>query len=415
MKRYKQVHALSPKSESFRLLIGILFAIFGLLFSSCNSVEGELPNADEPAYPEFTPEKIDQIIIDLEGDWRNIDPKIYPYKGTRPLLFLQIHDDLVAIDIDAMKVLWTIAESADPESRFLVDLLIFDWEDRLLIVGSRQWLEVNPASGNINQTYEYSDFGMAGPFWGCNVINDQIYTLNFDYSIDSAFVYQYDFSSPQAIEIERFSRPYLDVSVTPFLLPYDKEENQLLVAFPLLSTEGSRGAFFHYLNLNTGGLNEYFLDSMLFDFGQIRLYIPVNFSKGILAFGAGVDYYAYDMQNKKNLWSESSSLHRRYEDYIFSWQGNQIKIFDLQTESFTLPKFYSSDLMTRPLLHPTEDIAVFPYRNRVLFVEIQTGQLLSELLIEEEDTPYMMTFFDTHGRLCILGRDQRLEFFELPI
>ena len=314
-----------------------------------------------------------------------------------------------------MKVLWTIAESADPESRFLVDLLIFDWEDRLLIVGSRQWLEVNPASGNINQTYEYSDFGMAGPFWGCNVINDQIYTLNFDYSIDSAFVYQYDFSSPQAIEIERFSRPYLDVSVTPFLLPYDKEENQLLVAFPLLSTEGSRGAFFHYLNLNTGGLNEYFLDSMLFDFGQIRLYIPVNFSKGILAFGAGVDYYAYDMQNKKNLWSESSSLHRRYEDYIFSWQGNQIKIFDLQTESFTLPKFYSSDLMTRPLLHPTEDIAVFPYRNRVLFVEIQTGQLLSELLIEEEDTPYMMTFFDTHGRLCILGRDQRLEFFELPI
>jgi len=101
--------------------------------------------------------------------------------------------------------------------------------------------------------------------------------------------------------------------------------------------------------------------------------------------------------------------------YIFNWADDRVRAFDLLTETLAFPKAYSPDLMTAPLLHPKEQIAILIYRHRIMLAELHTGQLLTEHAIPGGTPSYFNAFIDARGRLCIIRSDQKVEFFELPI
>ncbi len=426
MKHQKSPHNKKNLSSLLRWLfpcrqvLGMLFAVF--FVTACNTEEGKLPTGEEPDYPEFAFDKVGEIDIDIEALWTEIDFTQYHYEGDHPLLFVRINKNIVALDLDQLKVRWILPESAfGIRSGQEVDISIFDRENKLLITFGEIWKVVDPETGAVEQSYDIKDYGIKEPFAiGYNYVNGKafIYTLTRDF--DETYIYQLDFSMPEAELLKTFQRPNVFLSnFSPILFPYDESEDKLFLTFPILEEGENPGAYFPYIHPTSLEIDSHYLDPETFERRQMNIDEQIVYHDGILSFGTSSgDLFSYSLEDGELVFQRYVLDRLRSVDRgrILIWKDNYMNVFESKTgESVLSSRQFPSDVATPPLIHPSEDIVIIPYRDRILMVELVTERLLVEHPIAELNSPYEAVFFDSRGRLCVLGRDQRLKIFDLPI
>jgi len=409
-----------PWPFSTQRFFGVFIALW--FISACNTEEGTLPTEEEPDYPEFSFSKVGELDINIEALWTEIDFAPYFYEGDQPLMFVRIKQQIVAIDLDQQEVRWTLPESDfGIQRRQAVDISIFDREDKIMVSTGKMWKIVDAASGSVEQTFTMTDFDInQGRLVGYSYVNGFGYIYTFDRDADEAYVYQLNFPTPEATLLTTMSNPYIDPFPSyPPLFPYDPSENKLFLPFPYLESGEQAGAYFPYLNTNTFEIDSHYINGENFIRGQMHNEYALIYHEGILSYGFYNDQLvAYSMETgERTIDIQALDRLRNVDsDFVLIWKDNYVNAFELKTgERVLSSRQFPSDVTTPPLIHPSEDIVIIPYRDRILMVELYTEKLLVEHPIAEIDTPYEAVFFDSRGRLCALGRDQRLEIFDLPI
>ena len=426
MKHQKSPHNKKTSSSVLRWLfpsrqvLGMLFAV--LFFTACNTEEGKLPTGEEPDYPEFTFDKVGEIDIDIEALWTEIDFTQYHYEGDQPLLFVRINKNIVALDLDQLKVRWILPESAfGIKPRDEAQISVFDRDNKLLITFGEIWKVVDPETGSVEQSYNIRDYGIKEPFAiGYNYVNEKAFIYTITRDLDLTFIYQLDFSMSEADLIKSFQRPNIFLyNYFPVLFPYDESEDKLFLTFPILEEGENPGAYFPYIHPSSLEIDSHYLDPETFERRQMNIDEQIVYHDGILSYGTSSgDLFSYSLKDGKLVFQRYvlDRLRNVERGRILIWKDNYINVFDSKTGDRILSsRQYPADVQTTPLIHPSEDIVIIPYRDRILMVELVTERLLVEHPIAEQNTPYEAVFFDSRGRLCVLGRDQRLEIFNLPI
>lgn len=407
---------------SARYALAVVWVLVLFIVSACNTEEGALPTGEEPEYPEFSFSKVGEIEINIDALWTEIDFSQYHYEGDQPLMFIRIKQNIVALDMDREKVRWVLPESAfGIEARQESRISVFDKEGKLLITTGEIWKVVDPETGSVDQTFDIIEYSIIESIpVGYNYVNGTayVYTLNRDF--DKTYIYQLNFSMAEAELLKTFQRPSIYQIDYPVLFPYDESEDKLLLTFPILEDSENPGAYFPYMHPKNLEIDSHYLDSETFERSQMSIDEQIAYHDGILSFGtSGGKFFSYSLEDSELTFFNRNLLDRLRtveRGYILIWKNNYVNVYENKTGKRILSSSrYPSDVVTPPLIHPSEDIVIIPYRDRILMVELYTEKLLVEHPIAEADTPYEAIFFDTQGRLCVLGRDQRLEFFELPI
>jgi hypothetical protein len=428
MKRQIRSHNKTSTFSIFHRLCSARYALAAVwvlalfIISACNTEEGALQTGEEPAYPEFSFSKVGEIEINIDALWTEIDFSQYHYEGDQPLMFIRIKQNIVALDMDREKVRWIL-----PESDFGVlprqemEISIFDREDKIMVTTGEVWKIVDPESGSVEQTFDMTDFDInQGRLVGYSYANGIGYSYTFDRDADEVYVYQLNFSTHEATLLTTMFNPYIDPFPSyPPLFPYEPSEDKLFLPFAFLEEGEQAGAYFPYLNTNTFEIDSHYINGENFIRRQMYNEGSIVYHEGNLSYAFYIDQLvAYSMETGERTIDIQALDRLRSVDRGFAliWKDNYVNAFQIKNgERILSSRKYPSDVITSPLIHPSEDIVIIPYRDRILMVELYTEKLLVEHPIAEADTPYEAIFFDTQGRLCVLGRDQRLEFFELPI
>lgn len=396
-----------------------LFLILIIFFSACNSKEGVLPEGEQLVYPELKLDKVGEAIFDIGGNWSNVDFKKYQYEGHRPLLFIEIIDHIAAIDIKEMGVRWIIPKTIFGSSHSEDDrVVLFDWQDHLMVTNGKKWSTMNPETGLISKSYDIRDYYDSGEYYfGYNFIGGKcyMYTIGSDYR--ESYVYDVDFSSERVTLVQSFGLPFMTISEhSPRLFPYDETENRLLLPFPLLGGGQSRGAYFPFLNPQTHEIDSHYLSSETFVLEELKISSAIEYDDNLLSFRAGSAVVCYSLKNNHKVFEGYGINLKREGDFVVGYDNTFISASKLQKGSKTLLLKHPSDFYLPPVKHPTKDIIAIPYQNRILLVELHGMQLLMEHSIEQGGL-YEAVFFDSEGHLCILdfGSEKRLDFFDLPI
>lgn len=391
--------------------ISLFFVLIG-----CNSLEGELPTGEEPAYPEFELEKVGELNLELEGRWIELQSTLFHYEGDQPLVFIRAFNHIVAIDIQKNEVRWIQPETIFGDFHYDGrQISFFDRQEQLIVSNGLTWIAMDPETGTINNTVGLRERVNERSIFGYSYAGGKGYVYTRDTYFDSTFVYEFNLSSHEVHLVHSYGRPRMFSSNSTSYFPYDEDQNSLLLPFPLPEEGGKPGAFVPFLNPETNEVDSHYLNASIFENKQVINGDPIRYSNGILTYSSINGFNAYNLNKPDNSWRISSYDQKRERDFILTWDDNQVMAYELQSGRSALPSQYPNEVQLPPLLHPSENIVVLPYRNCIVLVELYTGHLLIEHPIAEADTPYEAIFFDTQGRLCVLGRDQRLEFFELPI
>jgi len=393
-----------------------------IILISCNTEEGHFPDAIDPAYTEFSLEKVGEMQIELNGVWDENQARTCHYTGEQPLLFLKMHESLVAINTENIETVWTLSESDLSEYFFgfyndgIYDIGVFDYQDQLILSNGRLWHFVDRNSGTITQTVDMKTKAPGQEIFGFNCINGIAYFYAYNRNTKNVSAFSYSFPSEEfrlvKLYTERSFSFYRNVSI----FPYGEDEKKLLLPFPIEENSDDPGAYFPFLNVETNSIDSTYLPAEVYQRESATYYdLPFAYENGVLSYDGRNGYVAFNLQTKERIWSERATAVDRMNGFLLKWDDDAIEVFDVATGESAIDDLHSSNVQEPPLIHPSEDIVCIPYRERIAFAELYTGQFLFEYEFPVQDTPYELVFFDREGRLCLLGRDQRLEFFNLPI
>lgn len=392
------------------------FALLYLFLSGCNSIEGELPQAGQLDYPDLEFEKVGEVNVGINGIWRDLDYISVHYAGQRPYLFFRMFEQIVCVEPEKMEVSWIKPETIlGPVSHENYDITLFDWGEDMILTNGHSWVTLDPATGDIRDSKTLINEVPEYTVYGYNFIAGKAYFFTRNFDTKEARVYVYDYPTEELRLLHSYRQPNLYTSRSSSrLFPFDAAEGRLLLPFPLEDEGDSPGAYFLFLNIRTNNIDSFYLDGNTYEERAIEIENPIFYKQGIISFSSLSRSHVYDLRNNKNIRSIRTPDNTIDGDFIMTW-GDGLRVFGLQSGEELVTSASRYQIITSPAIHPTEDVVIVPLRNRILLVEVVSGRQLMEYPIAEQDTPYEAIFFDAEGRLCLLGRDQRLEFFELPI
>ncbi|NBB89101.1 MAG: hypothetical protein GVX96_04890 [Bacteroidetes bacterium] len=388
--------------------IFVLASICFLLLSACVEVEKQ----EFTLFPEFEEEPVhgplsqyltDQIDIGISERILNVGS----YKGDKKIRILQGTENMVAVDPDDYSILWTRSrEGLGSHKAF-----IYDYKNELLVGYGNQLTRINSSTGEtIEELSLWEEGEDRGEIAAMRVINDRIYTLNFDYAQDSMYHFQLFehridqkereilFSLAQKENFKFYSR-YISVGTKiPQEIGYDREKNQLI--FPLFVHDHSEydyGPHAFAVDLRTGEVNN---EPIPVRFPEVfRQDKRISYRNGQLSFWT-THLNVYSAEEKRMIWENIGGSEQYLNNHVLQITDEKANVYAIPSgEMLWTTEFPDVWARQSSGVNADETLLFFPRRDRLSVYDLESGQLMVDFFSEAMDSRRF--FFDEQNRLVM--------------